>query len=127
MSIPAQRAAVVKALKAGGAKPRKGRLRLAAGELFWYLDTRVVGLGASATLALEVGCWTPDLPPEPEGGAVDCPLLFDVAVADPAADVRALLDRLRGIGDLDALGARLPELPGALVDAPLRELLRTSG
>lgn len=122
-SVAQRRAAVVKALKAGGAKARKGRLRLPVGELFWYLDTRVDGIGSSAGLLLEVGCWTPQLPPEPEGGAVDCPLLVDVALDDDAADVPALLARLREIGDLGTLRDRLDEFPGALVDQALRALL----
>lgn len=74
-------------------------------------------------MVLEVGCWTPGLPPEPDGGAVDCPLLFDVAVADPIADTSALVDRLNGIGSLAELGARVGELPGVLVDKALRDLL----
>lgn len=122
-SIAQQRAAVVKALKAGGAKARKGRLRLAVGELFWYVDTRVEGVGATARLALEVGCWTPQLPPEPEGGAVDCPLLVDVALTDPAADVAALLARVGAIGDLGTLRDHLDDFPDALVDRALSALL----
>lgn len=119
-----QRAAVIKALKARGAKARKGHLRLPVGNLFWYVDPRVDGVGASARLLLEVGCWTADLPPEPDGGAVDCPLLFDVAVGDdPQATVGAIVDQVTEIGDLTTLAARLDELDGALVDRRLRELL----
>lgn len=118
------RAAVVKVLKARGAKARKGHLRIPVGDLLWYVDTRVEGVGRSAALRLEVGCWLPALPPEPDGGAVDCPLLLDVALgADPVGDTEALVDRISGIGDLATLGARLDELPGALVDRALRELL----
>jgi hypothetical protein len=113
------RAAVVKQLKARGAKPRRGHLRLAVGDLFWYVDPRLSG----AALVIEVGCWTPQLPPEPDGGAVDCPLLVDQPVVDPLADTDRLIDLLSGIGDLATLGNRLAELPGALVDKSLRSLL----
>lgn len=118
------RAAVVKVLKARGAKARRGHLRIPVGDLFWYVDTRVEGVGRSGALRLEVGCWLPALPPEPDGGAVDCPLLLDVALgADPVGDTEALVDLVSGIGDLSTLGSRLDELPGALVDRALRELL----
>lgn len=118
------RASVVKVLKVRGAKARKGHLRLSVGDLFWYVDTRTSGVGRSASLSLEVGCWTPQLPPEPDGGAVDCPLLLDVALGpDPTADTEALVDRISAIGDLATLGSSLDQLPGALVDRSLRELL----
>lgn len=118
------RASVVKVLKARGAKARRGHLRLPVGDLFWYVDTRTSGVGRSASLSLEVGCWTPQLPPEPDGGAVDCPLLLDVVLGpDPAADTEALLDRIGTIGDLATLGSSLDQLPGALVDRSLRDLL----
>jgi hypothetical protein len=119
------RAAVVRTLKARGAKARRGHLRLAVGELFWYVDLRFEGVGAGARLKLEVGCWTDRLPPEPDGGAVDCPLLLDNPLADPVADTEALLDRVARIGDLAALRVALDDgqLPGALVDRALRALL----
>lgn len=121
MNPAAARTAVVKTLKARGAKARKGHLRIAVGDLWWYVDPRLSGGGQE--LVIEVGCWTPELPPEPDGGAVDCPLLFDHPVSDPAADTSALVDLLLGIGSLAELGARLGELPGVLVDRPLRELI----
>ena len=117
------RAAVVKILKAGGAKARRGHLRLQVGDLFWYVDPRATGVGQRATLALEVGCWLASLPPEPDGGAVDCPLLFDHPVTDPVADTGSLLDLIGSISTLAELGARLDQLPGALVDKSLRALL----
>ena len=40
MDQKARRTAITKALKAGGAKARKGHLRLQAGDLFWYVDIR---------------------------------------------------------------------------------------
>lgn len=123
MTVSDTRAAVVKALKAGGAKARRGHLRLQVGDLFWYVDPRASGVGQRATLALEVGCWLPTLPPEPDGGAVDCPLLFDVVLHEPVADTERLLDLIGSIGDLGSLGARLGDLPGALVDKSLRALL----
>ncbi|KRB73275.1 hypothetical protein ASE01_21245 [Nocardioides sp. Root190] len=122
--VSESRAAVVKVLKARGAKARKGHLRIPVGDLFWYVDPRVQGVGRAATLRLEVGCWLPDLPPEPDGGAVDCPLLMDVDLGeDPAAATEALVDLVSGFGDLGALRERLDELPGALVDRSLRQLL----
>lgn len=124
MSIATDRAVVVKTLKAHGAKARKGHLRLRVADLFWYVDPRVEGVGSSARLLLEVGCWTPELPPEPEGGAIDCPLLMDVEIGDDVvAGTAALVETVSGIGDLATLRARLDDLPGALVDRRLRELL----
>lgn len=123
MNGPQARAAVLKQLKARGAKARRGHLRLAVGELFWYVDPRLSGTGDRVEVVLELGCWTPELPPEPDGGAVDCPLLLDRPVADPVADTDRLLDVITGIGDLATLRARLDELPGALVDKALRDLL----
>lgn len=122
--VSEDRAAVVKVLKGRGAKARRGHLRIPVGDLFWYVDPRVEGVGRSAALRLEVGCWLPDLPPEPDGGAVDCPLLMDVELgADPGAATSSLVDLVAGIGDLATLRDRLEDLPGALVDRSLRELL----
>ena len=39
------RATVVSTLKAAGARPRKGHLRLAVDDLFWYVDPRLEGVG----------------------------------------------------------------------------------
>jgi hypothetical protein len=122
MNPAAARAAVIKELKARGAKARRGHLRLAAGDLWWYVDPVLRGPGVRAELVLEVGCWTSDLPPEPDGGAVDCPLLFDHPVSDPVADTSALVGLLGGISSLEELRARLGELPGVLVDQALRDL-----
>lgn len=121
--VSESRAAVVKLLKARGAKARRGHLRITVGDLFWYVDPRAEGVGRNAYLVLEVGCWTPEAGPEPDGGAVDCPLLVDVALDDLIADTTALLDRITGIGDLVTLGERLDEFPGALVDKTLAPLI----
>ncbi|MCX6399217.1 MAG: hypothetical protein NTX33_04700 [Propionibacteriales bacterium] len=123
MTVSDTRAVVIKTLKARGAKARRGHLRLQVGDLFWYVDPRASGVGQHATLTLEVGCWLPALPPEPDGGAVDCPLLFDVPVADAAADVEELLAMISPIGSLAELGVRLDAFPGVLVDKSLRALL----
>lgn len=118
------RTAVVKALKARGAKARRGHLRLQVGDLFWYVDVLADGVGPLAPLRLEIGCWVPALPPEPDGGAVDCPLLMEVPLGDDEVDTtERLLDLIGRIGDLPTLRERLPELPGVLVDRALRELL----
>ncbi|GAB4007066.1 hypothetical protein [Nocardioides ultimimeridianus] len=117
------RAAVIKLLKARGFKARRGHLRLAVGDLLWYADVRTDGVGTSASLLLEVGCWTPLLPPEPDGGAVDCPLLADLPLSSPTAEVSALVDRIGGIGTLAELRESLGEFPGVLVDRGLREIL----
>ncbi|MBS4754636.1 hypothetical protein KG112_17655 [Nocardioides sp. zg-ZUI104] len=126
MTVAQQRVAVVKALKAHGAKARRGHLRLTVGELHWYVDPLVEGVGQRAALRLEVGCWTAQLPPEPDGGAVDCPLLLDLPVGDdPVGAVADLVARVGSIGDLPTLAVRLEDLPGALVDRKLRDLLAT--
>ena len=125
--VSESRAAVVKLLKARGAKARRGHLRIAVGDLFWYVDPRAEGVGRGAQLLLEVGCWVPEVAPEPDGGAVDCPLLVDVALADPVADTARLLDVITSIGDLPTLRRRLDELPGALVDRVLRARLDGEG
>ncbi|TYL45083.1 hypothetical protein FXB39_20090 [Nocardioides sp. BGMRC 2183] len=124
MNVAETRKAVTKLLKARGGKARRGHLRIAVGDLFWYVDLRAEAPGPSAPLRLELGCWTPRLPPEPDGGAVDCPLLVDVPLGEqPLAEVERYLDLIGEIGDLTTLAVRLVELPGALVDVPLRELL----
>jgi hypothetical protein len=126
MDQKARRAAITKALKAGGAKARKGHLRLPAGDLFWYVDVRADSPAQSAALMFEIGAWLPGVGPEPEGGAIDCPLLADVPVGDdPAAATAELLATIGPVGDLAALRALVDAgtLPGALVDQKLRVLL----
>ena len=126
MDQKTRRAAIAKALKAAGAKPRKGHLRLPAGELFWYVDVRADSPAPSAPLVLEVGCWHPAAGPEPDGGAVDCPYLADVPLDEDAAAATARLLALIGpVTDLAALGAFVGQdvMPGALVDQRLRTLL----
>ncbi|QYJ05369.1 hypothetical protein KUV85_06735 [Nocardioides panacisoli] len=124
MDVGKARTAVGKAIKARGAKSRRGHLRWGVGDLWWYLDALAEGVGPQAPLRLEVGCWVPALPPEPEGGAVDCPLLAEFPLGeDPVAATEQVLDLVGGIGDLATLGERLGEFPDPLVDAALRELL----
>lgn len=124
MTVVQTRKAVTQLLKRHGAKARRGHLRIAVGELFWYVDVRAEAPGPTAPLRLEVGCWTPALPPEPDGGAVDCPLLAQLLLGDdPVGEVEALLAVVGEVGDLPALGRRLGELPEPLVDAQLRALL----
>lgn len=126
MDQKARRSAITKALKAGGAKARKGHLRLPAGGVFWYVDIRADSPSPAAALVFEVGCWLPAAGPEPEGGAIDCPLLADVPVeGDPAAATAALLARIAPVGDAAALRDLIDAetLRGALVDRKLRDLL----
>lgn len=121
-----RRAAISKALKAGGAKARKGHLRLQAGDLFWYVDVRADSPAPTAALVFEVGGWLPTAGPEPEGGAIDCPLLADVPIGDDVvASTTELLALLSPVRDLEQLRAFIDRsaLPGALVDRKLRALL----
>lgn len=122
----ARRAAITKALKAGGAKPRKGHLRLQTGDLFWYVDVRADSPAPTAALVFEVGGWLPAASPEPEGGAIDCPLLADVRVGEDVTGAAAeLLALLSPVTDVTALRAFIQQgaLPGALVDQSLRAVL----
>ena len=126
MDQKARRTAITKALKAGGAKPRKGHLRLQTGEVFWYVDVRADSPSPAAALAFEVGGWLPAAGPEPEGGAIDCPLLADVPIGeDVSASVERLLTLLAPVTDVASLRALVDrgDLPGALVDRKLRALL----
>jgi hypothetical protein len=121
-----RRAAIAKALKAAGAKARKGHLRLAAGDLFWYVDVRSDSPAPGAALVFEVGAWLPAAGPEPEGGAIDCPLLADVPVgADATSATNELVALLAPVTDTAALRAFVQDgaLPGVLVDQRLRGLL----
>lgn len=126
MDQKARRAAITKALKAGGAKARRGHLRLEAGDLFWYVDVRADSPAPSAQLVFEVGAWLPAAGPEPDGGAIDCPLLADVGVGeDPGQATADLLALISRVGDLAALRALVEAgtLAGALVDQQLRALM----
>ena len=132
MEQKAARAAVAKAFKARGVKARKGHYRVPHDQLAWYVDLRADSPRPDAALGFEVGAWVPDLGlgKEPEGGAVDCPLLLDRALdsagaADVAAQVDALVDLLERLDSLAALGEawRGGELEGALVDRDLRSRL----
>lgn len=124
MDVGKARTAVGRAIKARGAKSRRGHLRWAVGDLWWYFDALADGVGPQASLRLEVGCWVPALPPEPEGGAIDCPMLVEFPLgADPVTETERVLDLVGGIGDLATLRERLEEFPGALVDRSLRDLL----
>lgn len=121
-----RRAAITKALKAGGAKARKGHLRLQAGDVFWYVDVRADSPAPAAGLAFEVGGWLSAAGPEPEGGAIDCPLLADVPIGDDVtAATDGLLALLAPVEDLASLRAFVDQdtLAGALVDRKLRALL----
>ena len=125
MDHRAARTQITAALKAAGFKPRRGRLRREAGELWWYVD--VVAASPSAPLIFEVGCWPPAVrASEPEGGAADCPLLFETELAgDPKEAAEALAQRLAQVDCLQKLadGLASGDLPKHLIDADLRGAL----
>ncbi|MEX0427750.1 hypothetical protein AB3X52_08980 [Nocardioides sp. DS6] len=132
MDQKAARTAVAKAFRAHKIALRKGHWRLAGTEVQWYVDLRSAGPRPDAALHFEVGGWLPALDqPEPEGGAVDCPLLVDVPLdtaggaGDVAAAVDALVALLSGVGTLAELRAALegPAFTDAIVDRDLRTLL----
>lgn len=132
MDQKAARAAVAKAFKKRKVALRKGHWRLPFDAITWYVDLRADGPGPAAPLRFEIGAWVEELgQPEPEGGAVDCPLLHDVPLdtsggpAEVAAAVDALVDRLHDADSVPALAAawREGEYAGALVDRDLRRLL----
>ena len=128
MAQKAARAAVATVFKARLAPLRKGSWRLRHDELTWYVSLRSDGPARDAALFFEVGCWVHDLVPEPEGGAVDCPLLLDVPLdtdGDVPGAAEALLDRLAAVPDIAALADtwRAGQWETAYVDAVLRERL----
>lgn len=134
MDQKAARAAAAKALKARGLKLRKGHWRLGdpkRDSVVWYVDLRAAGVGPRAALRFEVGAWAAPLgQPEPEGGAVDCPLLLDRPIEaestdDVVAAVDRLVDRVEVLSTTDDLARALAagDLDGALVDRSLRDLL----
>lgn len=132
MDQKAARAVVAKAFRARRVALRKGHWRLPFDEVTWYVDLRADGPGPTAPLRFEIGAWVEELgQPEPEGGAVDCPLLHDVPLDTSggptavAAAVDALVDRLHDADTVAGLakGWREGEYAGALVDRQLRALL----
>ncbi|WP_028658738.1 hypothetical protein [Nocardioides insulae] len=134
MQQKAVRTAAAKAFKARKVPLRKGAWRLRHDELTWFVSLRSSGPQPEADLVFEVGCWVHDLVPEPEGGAVDCPLLLDVPLAvedrtsagEVGAAVDRLLDRLDAVPDPAALAAawRDGDWGDAYVDVVLAEHLR---
>lgn len=120
------RTLVAKVLKTRGVKARKGQLRLQVGDLFWYVGLRAASPAPTSPLTFEVGCWSPDLGPEPEGGALDCPLLLDVPLEGDAVEAaNGVVDLMESLDTLAVLEAALEagRFPGALVDKPLRDRL----
>lgn len=122
MDQKARRAAVAKAFRGRKVALRKGHWRIQGKEVTWWIDLRSDSPLPSAALGFEVGAWVPGSGPEPEGGAIDCPLLADVPLGDaPAVEAEALIDRLEAISTLaDLQGA---DLPDAHLDASMRALL----
>ncbi len=118
----ARRAAVAKAFRGRKVVQRKGHWRIQGEEVTWWIDLRSDSPLPSAALGFEIGAWVPGSGPEPEGGAIDCPLLADVPLGeDPITETDALIDRLTAIGTLaDLKGA---DLPDAYLDAAMRALL----
>lgn len=129
MEQKAARAAVAKALKQRKVVLRKGHWRLPLDGITWYVDLRADGPGPTAPLHFEIGAYVDELGhPEPEGGAVDCPLLQDLPLdtsggaARVTAAVDSLVDRLLAADTVTALAKawRAGEYPDALVDRHLR-------
>ena len=123
---------MAKAFKQRKVALRKGHWRLPCDGLTWYVDLRSDGPGPAARLRFEIGAWVDALgQPEPEGGAVDCPLLHDLPLDTSgdekaiAAEVDALVDRLHDADTVAGLARawRDGEYAGALVDRDLRRLL----
>jgi hypothetical protein len=118
----ARRAVVAKGMRARKVPLRKGHWRIDGAEVTWWIDLRSDSPRPDAALTFEVGAWVPGTGPDPEGGAIDCPLLLDVPVrSDPTAATEELLDRLSALGTIAAL--RAADLDGAHLDAAMRELL----
>jgi hypothetical protein len=121
-----RRAAVAKAMRAHKVGLSKGHWKLIAGQITWWVDLRAASPAPDAAMGFEVGAWVKGAGPTPDGGAVDCPLLCDVALGpDPTAQTSRLIGQLGAIDSLPALAAALEagELRGAQVDASLRTLL----
>ncbi|MFT4262763.1 MAG: hypothetical protein QM572_05235 [Nocardioides sp.] len=122
MDQKARRAAVAKAFRARKVGLRRGHWRVAGEEVVWWIDLRSDSPRPTAELVFEVGAWVEGAGPEPEGGAIDCPLLLDVPLGEaPGQEAEALLDRLEGLGTLAELKGA--DLTGAFLDASIRALL----
>ncbi|GGR64719.1 hypothetical protein J2S40_001169 [Nocardioides luteus] len=125
MDQKAARTAASKAFKAGGMPLRKGHHRLGdpkKDDIVWYVDLRAKGAGPTAPLLFEIGCWVAALGhPEPEGGAVDCPLLLDrrVAATTPAEMTDEVGELVALVGDLDSVGTLREALADGRLGRPL--------
>jgi len=132
MEQKAARAVVAKAFRAHRIGLRRGHWRIVGSEVQWYVDLRSAGPRPRDRLHFEVGGWLPALDqPEPEGGAVDCPLLVDMPLDTSGgsgavtAAVDGLVALLSDIATVASLRAALADeaFAGAMVDRDLRELL----
>ncbi|UDY22384.1 hypothetical protein [Nocardioides sp. Kera G14] len=122
MDQKARRVAVAKAFRGAKVALRKGHWRIVGDEVVWWVDLRAAGPRPDAALTFEAGAWVEGTGPEPEGGAIDCPLLVDIPLGDdPAGEAAALIARLTAIGTVAEL--RAADLPGAYLDASMKELL----
>lgn len=122
MTHKVQRAAVAKIFREHKVALRKGHWRYQGEEVTWWIDLRAASPSPTSPLAFEVGAWVKGAGPEPEGGAIDCPLLVDVPAGNDAAVVaRQIISVITAHGQLADLN-KIP-WPGAHLDASLRQLL----
>jgi hypothetical protein len=122
----ARRMAVAKAFREHKVPLRKGHWKIQGAEVVWWVNLRSDSPLPTAALGFEIGAWVAGAGPEPEGGAIDCPLLADQALgADPAAQTAALVAQLQAIGTVAELDAAVgaDAFPEAYLDATLREIL----
>lgn len=118
----AHRAAAAKAFRAAKVPLRKGHWKIQGQYVVWWIDLRADAPSPTAPLTFELGAWVPGAGPEPDGGAIDCPLLADQPAGDDAGvTASALIEELRQIDSLEALS--LSVRSQSHLDASLRHML----
>lgn len=122
----ARRVAVAKAFRELKVPLRKGHWKIQGEEVTWWVNLRSDSPLPTATLGFEIGAWVDGAGPEPESGAIDCPLLADQVLGeDPVDQTAALVAALREVSTVAELTAAVSAdlLPDAYLDATLREIL----
>lgn len=122
----ARRVAVAKAFREQKVALRKGHWKIQGTDVVWWINLRAESPSPSAALGFEIGAWVTGAGPEPEGGAIDCPLLADQVLGeDPTGQTLALVELLRGVSTLAELSDAVDNdlLPDAYLDATLAEIL----